>query len=172
MITSGRETASSNPSRRMVSMSTDKWSSPRPDTLYLSGVSPGSTRSATLKSSSRSRRSLILRVVTYLPSRPANGESLTWKVMLIVGSSTDRGVIASTFSGSQIVSEILSLSMPEIQTISPAAASSTSIRSRPRWLFTCRILPLRCLPSTSTIITCWFVRATPRVTRPIPMTPT
>jgi hypothetical protein len=44
---SGRETISSKPSRRIISMSTESWSSPRPSTLKVSGepvVSCGSRR--------------------------------------------------------------------------------------------------------------------------------
>ncbi|MCY1429125.1 hypothetical protein D9M71_450290 [compost metagenome] len=131
MITSGRPTAISKPSRRMVSISTERCSSPRPETLNLSAESPSSTRSATLYSSSLSRRSLMLREVTNLPSLPQNGESFTWKVMETVGSSTVRGFIASTVLMSHRVSEMNSSSKPLMQTMSPAAASSTSMRCRP-----------------------------------------
>ncbi len=106
ITTSGRPTASSKPSRRMVSISTERCSSPRPETLNFSGLSPGSTRRATLCSSSFSRRSLMLRLVTNLPSLPANGESLTWKVMLTVGWSTVSGGSASTLFWSHRVSEM------------------------------------------------------------------
>jgi hypothetical protein len=58
--------------------------------------------------------------VTYLPSRPANGEVLTWKVMLTVGSSTFSGGRASTLAGSQSVSEMYSSSMPVKVMMSPA----------------------------------------------------
>ena len=61
-----------------------------------------------------------------MPSLPAKGESLTWKVILTVGSSTERGGNASTEVGSHMVSEIFSLSIPVIQTIDPASASGTS----------------------------------------------
>ncbi|KCY24836.1 hypothetical protein J608_6082, partial [Acinetobacter baumannii 1288284] len=46
----------------------------------------------------------------------------TWKVIDTVGSSTDKAGNASTFFGSQIVSEMLSASIPVIHTISPADA--------------------------------------------------
>ena len=74
---SGRDTASSYPSRRMFSIRIDRCSSPRPDTLNLSGSSVVSTRSATLCLSSRSNRSPIWRLVRNLPSLPANGDLLT-----------------------------------------------------------------------------------------------
>ena len=67
----------------------------------------------------------------YLPSLPANGESFTMKVMLTVGSSTDKGGSASTQVGSHKVSEMLRPSIPLIQTISPADALSVSTRARP-----------------------------------------
>ena len=130
--TSGRDTPISKPSRRIVSMRTDRCSSPRPDTTNLSGVSPGLTLRATLCINSCSRRSLMFRVVTYFPSRPAKGESLTINVMLTVGSSTLKAGNASTCSGSQRVSEIPRPSMPFMQTMSPAPAKEVSICSRPR----------------------------------------
>ena len=67
----------------------------------------------------------------YLPSRPANGESLTLKAILTVGSSTLKGGKASTLVESQIVSEIDMFSIPTMPTISPAFAVLTSCLSRP-----------------------------------------
>ena len=55
----------------------------------MSGDAVGRTSIETLPSTSRSRRSLIWRLVTNLPSRPDSGEVLTPKVMLSVGSSSD-----------------------------------------------------------------------------------
>ena len=78
---SGRETCSSKPSRRIISIRIDSCSSPRPITLICSGVSVGSMRIETLPSSSLSNRSLSCREVTYWPSRPAIGEVLTPKIM-------------------------------------------------------------------------------------------
>ena len=128
VITSGRDTPSSYPSRRMVSMSTAKCNSPRPETMNLSGESPSATRRATLYWSSRSSRSRMLRLVINLPSRPAKGDVLTWKVIEIVGSSTLSAGNASAASGSQIVSEIDKPSIPDTLTMSPANASSCSTR--------------------------------------------
>ena len=48
-----------------------------------------------------------------------------------MGSSTDSGGRASTFEGSQTVSEIFNLSIPVIQTIEPASAIGTSTLSNP-----------------------------------------
>ena len=91
--TRGRETPSSKPSRRMVSIRIDKCSSPRPETLNLSASPVSSTFSATLCAVSRVKRSRNWRLVRNLPPErsltPANGESLTWKVIEMVGSSTE-----------------------------------------------------------------------------------
>ena len=46
----------------MFSMRMDMWRAPRPETLKLSAVSPGSTRSARLRSSSRSSLSFMFRL--------------------------------------------------------------------------------------------------------------
>ena len=56
--------------------------------------------------------------------------------MLTVGSSTDSAGKATTDDGSQIVSDILSLSIPVIHTIDPASASDTSILSKPSYPIT------------------------------------
>ena len=55
--------------------------------LQISALSVSSTRSATLVSNSLFNLSRIWRLVTNLPSVPANGEVFTWKFMLSVGSS-------------------------------------------------------------------------------------
>ncbi len=113
----------------------------------------------------------MLRLVTNLPSRPANGESLTWKVMLTVGWSTVSGGSASTFCGSHRVSEMNSSSMPLTQTMSPASASATSTRCRPWWPMIFRMRPLRLLPSSLMATTGVLDLTLPRVMRPIPITP-
>ena len=74
---SGRPAESSKPSRRIISIKIASCSSPRPSTLKVSGEPVSSTRMLTLVSSSFSSRSLRLRLVTYVPSRPANGELFT-----------------------------------------------------------------------------------------------
>ena len=63
-------------------------SRPRPATGTRRPVLVGRTFRATLDSSSFISRSRSCRLVTYLPSWPANGESLTRKIMSSVGSST------------------------------------------------------------------------------------
>ncbi|MNN86565.1 hypothetical protein D3C81_2039970 [compost metagenome] len=87
---------------------------------------------------------------------------LTWKVMEMVGSSTVSAGSASGASGWQIVSEMVSSWMPEMATMSPASASSTSTRSRPMKPSTCSTLPLRFLPSRSMTVTCMFFFSLPR----------
>ena len=96
---SGRDTCSSKPSRRIISMRIDSCSSPRPITFICSGVSVSSTRIETLPSSSRSSRSRRLRDVTYWPSRPAIGDVLTPKIIDTVGSSMAIGGIGMPVLG-------------------------------------------------------------------------
>ncbi len=67
--------------------------------------------------------------------------------MLTVGSSTESAGKATTDAGSQIVSDILSLSIPVIQTIEPASASDTSTLSKPSYPITCRTFPFLVSPS-------------------------
>ena len=107
-----------------------------------------------------------------MPSRPANGESLTWNVMLTVGSSTVSGGSASTWSGSQTVSEMWTVSRPVKAMMSPAWASGTSTRSRPRKPRICRMRPRRSPPSRETTVTGVLRWMRPRAMRPMPMTPT
>ena len=52
--------------------------------------------------------------------------------MLTVGSSTANAGNASTAPTSQIVSEIFNSPKPVIAMMSPASATSTSIRSKPK----------------------------------------
>ena len=129
---SGRDTCSSKPSRRIISIRIESCSSPRPSTFICSGVSVGSTRIETLPSSSRSSRSFSWRDVTYWPSRPAIGDVLTPKIIDTVGSSIAIGGHRRRgCSTSAIVSPIVMSSMPARQTMSPAAASVMSMRFRP-----------------------------------------
>ena len=94
-ITSGLETASSYPSRRIFSINTEICNSPRPLTLKQSAESVGSTFNPTFTSSSFSSLSFKLRLVTYLPLCPANGLELTWKFIDRVGSSISMCSIGS-----------------------------------------------------------------------------
>ena len=137
-MTSGRETHSSMPSRRISSMRIARCSSPRPDTFTPSARPRSSTRSATLTRNSRSSLSLIWRSVTARPSSPAKGPVLTRKNMATVGSSISRGGNAgSRRSGDDSVSPMRMSCGPVTQTISPADTSSTSSRSKPRVTHKC-----------------------------------
>ena len=115
----------------MVSTRTPRCMRPRPETWNCSGVSPGSTRRATLDCSSFWRRSQIWRDVTNLPSCPAKGESLTRKVMVRVGSSISTASRATGFSEQAMVSPMSMGSRPVMAQSSPASIWSTSARPRP-----------------------------------------
>jgi len=58
--------------------------------------------------------------VTYLPSVPANGESLTSQNIETVGSSMAIGSSASGFAAEEKVSPISTSAKPAMATISPA----------------------------------------------------
>ena len=103
---------------------------------------------------------------------PANGELLTWKVIEIVGSSTVSAGSASGVSSAQTVSEIDRSATPEMATMSPASASSVSMRSSPMKPRTCNTLACRFLPSRSTTLTGMLRRTLPRWMRPMPIRPT
>ncbi len=172
MITCGLPTWSSKPSRRMVSIRMPRCSRPRPETRMASEVSSRAMRRATLRSSSFSRRSQSWRPVTYLPSRPAKGESFTRKDMVMVGSSTLIGGSGLPFSGSAMVAPISTPSTPMMAQMSPAEAESTSTRFKPSkdssfWMRCLVILPLR---SKKAML--WPLRRVPADTRPTPMRPT
>ncbi len=85
----------------------------------------------TLRYASRCSRSRRLREVTYLPSRPANGPSLTLKTIDIVGSSTWIRSSGMGCSGSAMVSPIETSSRPAMEMISPGPASGISTFFRP-----------------------------------------
>ena len=87
MMTFGLPTWNSNPSRRIVSISTEIWSSPRPATSNESGEAVSFTLKDTFLSSSLNNLSLICLDVTNSPSLPANGPLLTENVIVTVGSS-------------------------------------------------------------------------------------
>ena len=69
--------------------------------------------------------------MTYLPSRPANGESFTEKVIDRVGSEIFVNSIGSWSLSVPMVSPIPISSIPEIATIEPNLDSSTSTLFRP-----------------------------------------
>ncbi len=128
---SGRPTLSSKPSRRIISIRTPSCISPRPSTLKLSGESVSSTRMETLVSSSRSRRSRRLRLVTSEPSLPQKGELLTENCMAIVGSSMTISGSGAGFSRLVMVSPMVMPSTPAMATMSPISVVEVSVRLRP-----------------------------------------
>ena len=89
------------------------------------------TRIATLPSASRARRSRMTRLCTLSPSLPANGLSLTAKVMLSVGGSISRAWSGSVICGVPMVFDTVALISPAMATMSPALALSTGTRSSP-----------------------------------------
>src|SRR5687767_11262270 len=103
---------SSKPSRRIVSIRTPSWSSPRPATSNESLSALSVSRIDTLPSASRSSRSRIIRLVTFDPSRPAIGESLTLKVIARVGGSIFWAWSGSVTDGSTIELETVALVRP------------------------------------------------------------
>ncbi len=88
-------------------------------------------RRETSFSVSRKRRSRRLRDVTYLPSLPANGESLTEKVISIVGADIFTKGSGVGSAGEHMVSPIVISPMPDMAIILPASASVTGSRSSP-----------------------------------------
>ena len=131
VTTRGFPMVSSNPSRRIISARTANCISPRPCTSHVSGCSVSRTRSETLPSSSRSRRSLIIRAVSFDPLRPASG-------LVFIATVTDRLGSSMTISGSgrgssasAIVSPIVIPSIPATAMISPGPAESAATRSSP-----------------------------------------
>ena len=130
--TRGRETESSKPSRRMVSISTPSCNSPRPPTSKASLPSVSLTRIATLVSASRDQ--------TFADhARGDFGAFLAGERRIIDrdgdrhGRRIDRGRRrwARVSASSPIVSATEVFSSPAMQMISPASASSTGTRLMP-----------------------------------------
>src|SRR6266436_4019871 len=117
----------------MVSMSTARWSSPRPLTRKRSAASVSSTCRPRLTSSSLYRRARNCRVVENLPSRPVNGDVLTPNVILTVGSSISMRGSGSGDSGSASVSPIATSSSPVRTTMSPALTVGAEHGDRIAW---------------------------------------
>ena len=116
----------------MVSIRMERLISPRPATLKLSVLfSTSLTRRDTSLSVSRQRRSLIWREVTNFPSRPANGLSLTEKVISSVGALIFTKSSGSAKPLAQIVSPMVMSPMPDMAMMLPAPASVTGTRLRP-----------------------------------------
>ena len=95
------------------------------------------------------------------------------KYIETVGSSTAVAAIPSGIAASAIVSPMFSPSIPETQTMSPADASSTSIRSSP-WNASSLVSrrPVCTVPSRATLTIGALTFELPRKMRPMPMRPT
>ena len=89
-----------------------------------------------------------------------------------VGGSIGCAWIGVSTVGSQKVSATVPLGRPAMATMSPASASSTGCRSRPR---KARILVMRpvstSLPSREITFTAWFGLTEPDAMRPVMMRP-
>ncbi len=160
--TRGREIDNSKPSRRIVSIKTPSCNSPRPATSKASFSRLSRTWIATFPSASRNRRSPITREVTFAPSRPASGLSLTEKVIARVGGSIGSAASGAVTSGAQIVSATVVSASPATAMMSPACASSIGRRSSPR--NACNLVSRACSttwPSRPSDLTGMLTRATP-----------
>ena len=97
----------------------------------VSGESVSSTRMPGLSFFSFMSRSRSCGEVTYLPSLPANGDTLAEKSIDTVGSSMRISGSATGFSMGATVSPMSIVSMPAMATIWPALASGISTRFKP-----------------------------------------
>ena len=113
-------------------MRMDRDISPRPATLKESvEFSTSDTFRDTSFRVSRNSRSRSWRLVTNLPSHPAKGESLTEKVISMVGAEILTNSMGSTQSGAQMVSPMVTSPMPLMAMMLPAVASWTGTLARP-----------------------------------------
>ena len=147
MITCGWPTCNSYPSRRIVSIRTERCNTPLPYTSQESALSVFSTCNARFLSSSSIKRSCICRDVTNFPSCPKNGEVLIVNNIDIVGSSIAIVGSGSGFKKSVIVSPISNPSIPTNAQISPDSTSSIFTRPRPSKTFSSFILTFFTDPS-------------------------
>ena len=111
----------------MISIKTPNCNSPLPPISNESLFSFSENVIATFVSASAIKRFLIKVEVTFFPSVPAKGESLTIILIDIVGGSIGVDLIGVFTSGEQIVSATDETERPAIQTISPVLTSSTGI---------------------------------------------
>ena len=170
-ITCGWPTCNSYPSRRIVSINTERWSTPRPETIHLPSSSLFLTRRARFLSSSFIRRSWMWREVTNLPSLPKKGESLIANNILMVGSSIAMGGSASGLSKSQTVSPISNPSIPTSAQMSPEETSFVFTRPKPSKTWSSLILLLNISPLRFTSVIFIPSFNVPRCTRPTAIRP-
>ena len=92
--------------------------------------------------------------------------------MVTVGGSIGWAGSGSSTVGSQNVSATVPFTMPAMATMSPASASSTGMRSRPRKPSTLETRPCSTtLPLASSTLKAWFGLTVPDVMRPVTMRP-
>ena len=156
----------------MVSISTERWSTPRPNTIHTSSLSLFVTRRARFRSSSLVRRSAMWREVTNLPSLPKKGESFMVNVIDMVGSSMAMRGSGSGLFMSATVSPISNPSMPTSAHMSPLFTLSTFLRPMPSNV--CSSL-MRCFTTEPSFLQSAISipsRISPLCTRPMAIRPT
>mmetsp|Transcript_146231 Transcript_146231/g.207334 ORF Transcript_146231/g.207334 Transcript_146231/m.207334 type:complete len:278 (-) Transcript_146231:943-1776(-) len=173
--TSGALTMNSKPSRRMFSIRMPSWSVPRPFTLKLSDVLPGSKRRAKFVRHSFSKRALIWTAVTFVDSFScaANGDLLTENSMATVGSSTWIGGRGLASFRSTTVSPMVTSVRPAKAQMSPAFTLSILTRSLFSKCQSFVTLPLRSSPSSPYMMPIsWPTVSSPETRRPMQIRPT
>ena len=152
----------------MVSISTPSCNSPRPPISNASLPSLSLKVMATLVSASAKSLSRIIVEVTFLPSRPAKGLSLTMMVTDMVGGSIGVEATGASSPAAPIVSATEVFASPAIQMMSPACAISTGTRSVPSKRKSLVKRPCSTvLPSRLMAVTVSLTRAMPCTTRPV-----
>ena len=151
----------------MVSINTPNCNSPRPPISKESLPPLSANVIATLVSASAKSLSRMTVDVTFLPSRPAKGESFTMIVTDMVGGSIGVASNGVVTSGEQIVSATDVLAKPAMQMMSPARTLSTGIRDAPSNLRSLVKRPVSItLPSRFKPRTLSLTEALPCATRP------
>ena len=172
MMTRGRPTWNSKPSRRMVSMSTERCSTPRPATSMPLLSSSSAMRMEMLLSASRRRRSFSWRAPTISPSRPTSGLLDASKTTAMVGSSISMGSRRTGVSRLVTMSPMSASSTPTTATMSPACTSSCSFLPSSSNVNTCLMVVLYRVPSFLMTSAGSFLWMVPENRRPTPMRPT
>ena len=109
-----------------------------------------------------------MRLVTFDPSRPASGLSLTEKRIASVGGSIGWAAIGSVTAGSAMVFDTVAFSRPAMAMMSPACALSTGTRSSPSKLISLVARPTSTtLPSASRARIGSLILTVPDWTRPV-----
>ena len=173
MITRGRDTDNSKPSRRIVSIKIPNCNSPRPETSKDSLLALCVTRRAMLVSASRNKRSPIMRDVNFFPDFPARGDVFTKNVIVSVGGSIGNAGIGSVTDGSHNVSATVARVNPATTTMSPADAESRDTFCTPA----CSIIFVIFAVSTNSpamliALTVWPTRTVPDSILPVKIRPT